>query len=46
MPEKTMLPADFSDAPISLWRRSLNFVVSVAAIGAKKEEEKKERSTR
>ena len=34
MPEKTMLPADFSDAPISLWRRGLNFVVSVAAIGA------------
>ena len=25
MPEKTMLPADFSDAPISLWRRGLNF---------------------
>ena len=34
MPEKTMLPADFSDAPISLWRRGLNFLVSVAAIGA------------
>ena len=34
MPEKTMLPADFSDAPISLWRRGLNFAVSVAAIGA------------
>ncbi|MGZ4732944.1 MAG: phosphate ABC transporter permease PstA [Terriglobales bacterium] len=34
MPEKTMLPADFSDAPISLWRRGLNFVVWLAAIGA------------
>lgn len=34
MPEKTMLPADFADAPISLWRRGLNFVVSLAAIGA------------
>src|SRR6478609_9405072 len=34
MPEKTMLPADFSDAPISLWRRGLNFLVSVAAVGA------------
>src|ERR1700693_2899161 len=34
MPEKQMLPADFADAPISLWRRGLNFVVSVAAIGA------------
>src|SRR6478752_8943889 len=34
MPENTMLPADFADAPISLWRRGLNFVVSVAAIGA------------
>ena len=34
MPEKTMLPADFSDAPISLWRRGLNFLVSAAAIGA------------
>src|SRR6202158_3270502 len=34
MPQKQMLPADFADAPISLWRRSLNFVVSVAAIGA------------
>ena len=29
-----MLPADFSDAPISLWRRGLNFLVSVAAIAA------------
>ncbi|MGC2181889.1 MAG: phosphate ABC transporter permease PstA [Terriglobales bacterium] len=35
MPEtKMMLPANFADAPISLWRRSLDFGVSVAAIGA------------
>ena len=35
MPEtKMMLPANFADAPISLWRRGLNFGVSVAAIGA------------
>ena len=34
MPEKAMLPADFADAPISLYRRGLNFVVSLAAIGA------------
>src|SRR5450755_4603918 len=34
MPEKMMLPADFADAPISLWRRGLNLLVSVAAIGA------------
>ena len=35
MPEtKMMLPADFADAPISLWRRGLDFGVSVAAIGA------------
>ena len=34
MPEKMMLPADFADAPISLWRRGLNFAVSIAAMGA------------
>jgi phosphate transport system permease protein len=34
MPEKVMLPANFADAPISLWRRGLNAVVSLAAIGA------------
>ena len=31
---KMMLPADFADAPISVVRRSLNFLVTVAAIGA------------
>jgi phosphate transport system permease protein len=35
MPEKKgMLPANFADAPISLYRRGLNFLVSAAAIGA------------
>src|SRR6266436_3923639 len=37
MPEtvtKIMLPADFADAPISIYRRSLNFLVTFAAIGA------------
>src|ERR1700730_17889317 len=34
MPEKVMLPANFADAPISLCRRGLNAVVSLAAIGA------------
>ena len=34
MPEKAMLPANFADAPISLYRRGLNFLVSAAAIGA------------
>ncbi|MGA9797541.1 MAG: hypothetical protein WBQ68_00915, partial [Terriglobales bacterium] len=34
MPDKHMLPANFADAPISLWRRSLNALVSLAAIGA------------
>src|SRR6476660_8907867 len=34
MPEKAMLPANFADAPISFYRRGLNFLVSVAAIGA------------
>ena len=37
MPETTtkiMLPADFADAPISLWRRGLNFLVTLAAVGA------------
>ena len=34
MPEKIMLPPDFSDAPISVWRRSLNALVSLAALGA------------
>ena len=37
MPETTtkiMLPADFADAPISIYRRSLNFLVTFAAIGA------------
>ena len=34
MPEKTMLPADFADVPISLWRRGLNFLVTVLAVGS------------
>ncbi len=34
MPEKTMLPADFADVPISLWRRGLNLLVTVSAAGA------------
>jgi phosphate transport system permease protein len=34
MPEKQMLPANFADAPISLWRRGLNAAVSLAAVGA------------
>jgi phosphate transport system permease protein len=34
MPEKQMLPANFADAPISLWRRGLNAAVSVVAVGA------------
>src|SRR6266853_1758748 len=37
MPETTtkiMLPADFADAPISIYRRRLNSLVSFAAIGA------------
>ena len=34
MPDKVMLPADFADAPISLYRRGVNFLVSLAAIGA------------
>ena len=38
MPEtgttKIMLPADFADAPISIVRRSLNALVTFAAIGA------------
>jgi phosphate transport system permease protein len=34
MPEKTMLPADFADVPISLWRRGLNFLATVSAAGA------------
>src|SRR5271165_4940234 len=34
MPEKQMLPANFADAPISLWRRGLDSLVSAAAIGA------------
>ncbi|MGA8309161.1 MAG: phosphate ABC transporter permease PstA, partial [Terriglobales bacterium] len=37
MPEtatKMMLPANFADAPISIYRRSLNFLVTFAAIGA------------
>ena len=34
MLEKAMLPANFADAPISFYRRGLNFLVSVAAIGA------------
>ena len=28
MPEKAMLPANFADAPISFYRRGLNFLVS------------------
>src|SRR5690242_13804805 len=34
MPETAMLPADFADAPISIWRRGLNSLVTVAALGA------------
>ena len=34
MPEKAMLPEGFSDAPISIWRRSLNFLATLAAVGA------------
>ena len=37
MPEaatKVMLPANFADAPISIYRRSLNSLVTLAAIGA------------
>src|SRR5579862_3740475 len=34
MPDKHMLPENFADAPISLWRRGLNALVSLAAIGA------------
>jgi len=34
MPEKAMLPEGFSDAPISIWRRSLNFFATLAAVGA------------
>jgi len=34
MPETAMLPADFADAPISIWRRGLNSLVTLAAIGA------------
>src|SRR5579862_7129030 len=34
MPDKHMLPANFADAPISLWRRGLNSLVTLAAIGA------------
>src|ERR1700680_2756903 len=34
MPEKVMLPANFADAPISLWGRGLNAVVTFAAAGA------------
>ncbi len=34
MPETVMLPADFAGAPISIWRRSLNFLVTLAAAGA------------
>jgi phosphate transport system permease protein len=36
MPETTtiMLPPDFADAPISVWRRGLNFMVTLAAVGA------------
>jgi len=34
MPEKAMLPEGFSDAPISIWRRSLNFLATLAAMGA------------
>src|SRR6202045_3901851 len=31
---KIMLPADFADAPISLWRRGMNALVTAAALGA------------
>ena len=31
---KVMLPADFADAPISMVRRSVNALVTVAAVGA------------
>ena len=34
MPENVMLPADFADAPISIWRRALNSVVTAMAAGA------------
>src|SRR6202162_2496122 len=37
MPETTtkiMLPSDFADAPISLWRRGLNALVTFAALGS------------
>src|ERR1700687_1683587 len=34
MPQKIMLPADFADAPISVVRRSINALVTVAAVGA------------
>jgi len=34
MPETVMLPQGFSDAPISLWRRALNSLVTLAAAGA------------
>jgi phosphate transport system permease protein len=34
MPETVMLPPGFSDAPISIWRRSLNSLVTLAAAGA------------
>ncbi|HYK51817.1 MAG TPA: phosphate ABC transporter permease PstA [Terriglobales bacterium] len=34
MPETVMLPPGFSDAPISLWRRGLNSLVTLAAAGA------------
>jgi phosphate transport system permease protein len=34
MPEKEMLPTNFADAPISLYRRGVNFGVSLAAIAA------------
>lgn len=34
MPENVMLPADFADAPISIWRRALNSAVTAMAAGA------------
>jgi phosphate transport system permease protein len=34
MPETIMLPPDFAGAPISIWRRSQNFLVTLAAVGA------------
>ena len=34
MPENAMLPPGFSDAPISVWRRGLNSLVTLAAAGA------------